>query len=303
MEWLRRRPVLPVLAPPRVTAPDDPRFLCFAGRRHLAGVPYVLPHDEGELRRMEVEHRALRLALGAHYRAPVRQPARILDLGSGSGCWALDLAAAFPRAHVVGLDLVLPAPEDDTYDAVAAWPANVTFVRANVLEPLRFGDDGFDFVHMRQMASAVPTAHWQAVAHELARVTRPGGWVELVGAGLPPMVGPALGALLGWAGAFASQRGIDLAIGGRLAPYLGRAGLAGVVTRVAQLPLGRHGGEPGALLAGSYLAGLASLRGAILDRGLADGETFDAALPRARVELEAGRHTLPFYSICGQRPR
>src|SRR6516162_3297822 len=90
LEWLRRRPVL---APTRLAAPDDPRFLFFSGRQHLAGVPYILPLDQLEMSRMEAEHAALRQTLGAHYRAPVASPERVLDVGSGTGSWALDVAS------------------------------------------------------------------------------------------------------------------------------------------------------------------------------------------------------------------
>jgi SAM-dependent methyltransferase len=298
LEWLRRRPLL---TPLRGTAPDDPRFLFFAGRRHLANVPYILPQDEREMSRMEVEHEALRQALGGNYRAPVCQPERILDVGSGSGRWVLDLAEAFPEAHVVGLDLVLPSPGDDIAQREA--PPNFTFIRANVLEDLHFGDEGFDFVHMRQMAGAVPAAHWQAVAYELVRVTRPGGWVELAGAGMPVAAGQALSALHQWTANFAMQRGIDLTISGRLAPHLTRAGVTGAITHVAHLPLGQHGGHIGALLATNYLAGIEGLRGAIVDRGLATEDEFDETLMRARIELDTSAHTLPWYSVYGQRPR
>jgi SAM-dependent methyltransferase len=181
--------------------------------------------------------------------------------------------------------------------------SNFTFVRANVLETLHFGDDGFDFVHMRNMASAVPVAHWQGVAQELVRVTRPGGWVELAGAGTPAVIGQALGRLQQWAANFAAQRGIELTITGRLAPYLARAGLASPITQVAHLRLGPEGGEAGAALAASYLASMESLRGALVDRGLVGEEQFDETLELARVELGSGAFTLPWYWVYGQRPR
>ena len=298
MEWLRRRPLT---APTHLVAPDDPRFLFYSGRQYLGGVPYVLPVDQLEMGRLEAEHCALRHALGSHFQSPVLAPERVLDVGSGCGRWALDIAAAFPAAHVVGIDLALPVP--DALVPSRDEPANVTFVRASVLEPLPFGDAGFDFVHARSMASAIPLSHWQGVAFELARVTRIGGWVEVAGAGTPSVVGPALGTLHRWTTNFAAQRGIDLAVTGRVATYLIRAGLTSQVTHVTHLSLDTRSSVSGSTFAEDYLAYIASMRGGIVDRGLTRAEDFDETLSRARDELATGAYSLPWYTVYGHKVR
>jgi len=68
-------------------------------------VAYIVPPHPTEVDRLDVQHYALRGALGRNYVAPLEQPARILDVGTGTGQWAFDLCAEFADALVVGLDL------------------------------------------------------------------------------------------------------------------------------------------------------------------------------------------------------
>src|SRR5690242_12960342 len=71
------------------------------GRRHRVDLPYVLPKDNGEMSRLDFQHYALRMILGADYLAPVSSStAHILDVGCGTGRWSLDMATRFPHAHI-----------------------------------------------------------------------------------------------------------------------------------------------------------------------------------------------------------
>jgi hypothetical protein len=60
------------------------------------------------------------------------------------------MAAEFPQANVVGLDVVAPAADAAPGDAEMR-PANYAFVQGNVLEGLPFADARFAYVHQRYM--------------------------------------------------------------------------------------------------------------------------------------------------------
>src|SRR5579859_7604165 len=128
-------------------------------RRDGGDVAYMLPRHQTEIDRLDVQHYALRAALRGNYKAPVDRPVAILDVGSGTGQWAFDLCAEFPRATVVGLDLV-PGK-------LALGPPNYRHVKANVLEGLPFADGTFDYVHQRLMVTALPVSTWPDVLTDL----------------------------------------------------------------------------------------------------------------------------------------
>src|SRR5215469_5661748 len=157
--------------------------------RESSEIAYMLPRHQTEIDRLDVQHYALRAA-------------SILDVGSGTGQWAYDLCAQFPRAIVYGLDLV-PGKTRER-------PANYRYVKANVLQGLPFADGSFDFVHQRLMVTALPVATWPDVVRDLLRVTRPGGWVELVegGDGIEPR-GPATKRLFELAAQLAATYELD----------------------------------------------------------------------------------------------
>ena len=68
---------------------------------------YVLPNDEAEQDRQDLSHHIRNLVLnGDLSRAPIgAKPRRVLDVGTGTGIWAIDFADEFPSASVIGTDL------------------------------------------------------------------------------------------------------------------------------------------------------------------------------------------------------
>lgn len=214
-----------------------------AGEAPGTASPYLFPRHPSEVSRLDLQHYALREALGANHLAPIGDPARMLDVGAGSGQWGFDMLDQFPHASVIGLDLVPGKPAESRRYA---------FVRGDVTAGLPFDAESFDFVHQRLMRASLPALAWPEVTVELARVTRPGGWIELVelGNGLQP-AGPASTELFQCLLRLASSQGLDP--DGRVVLALDRLledlGLEEVATRRIALPVGEWGGRPGSFLA------------------------------------------------------
>jgi SAM-dependent methyltransferase len=105
---------------------------------------------------------------------PAHDPKNILDVGTGTGIWAIDMADQYPSAVVTGVDLSPTQP--------AFVPPNCVFEVDDVTEQWTYTPKHFDFVHVRDMFGSVPD--WDAFLREVYRCTKPGGWVEMAERGM-----------------------------------------------------------------------------------------------------------------------
>ncbi|HEU0026532.1 MAG TPA: class I SAM-dependent methyltransferase [Ktedonobacterales bacterium] len=291
MSWFsffrRRKPAV-------ATAPRDADE-----RRYVADVPYLLPKDLGETNRLDFQHYMLRYALKGNYAAPLEDPRDILDVGSGTGRWGMDMAQQFSAARIVGMDVTPPPVEANATPLPS--PANYSFVQGNVLERVPFPDDSFDFIHQRFLTLAVPTARWPGVVAELLRVTRPGGWVELVETA-PPMGAPAMDQLARWGIELTQRRGIDISLMARIGDLLRDGGATQVTARTVSIPVGKPNGRIGAMAAVDYLTALSAVRGPVTKLGIVDEATYDAMMARGRQEFDQGVFLQPVYLAFGCKP-
>ncbi len=271
------------------------------GRRFLRGVPYVLPKDMGEVNRLDFQHYMMRAALRSNYAAPIGRPESILDVGCGTGRWAVEMAAEFPQANVVGVDVVAPAADAAVGDAETR-PANYAFVPGNVLEGLPFDSGRFAYVHQRYMIGAIPRDRWPDGVRELARVARAGGWIELVEAGTSEGGGPALRQVDAWVAAVLERRGLDIHLATHLGDFLRQAGVRDVTVRRLPLPLGTYGGRLGGLVETDYFAAVNAMKAPVVALGMASEQEHEAVAQAAREEVRRGRCIFPVYAVFGRRP-
>lgn len=143
------------------------------GRRYHAyhKGSYLLPNDEEEQDRLDLLHHVCLLVLGGRlFVSPLPKPQRVLDVGTGTGIWATDVADQFPSAQVVGTDLSPIQP---------AWvPPNVQFYIDDLEnEWLYDADDAFDLVHTRVMGGSI--SDWDRFISQAYTHLKPGGWLEL----------------------------------------------------------------------------------------------------------------------------
>lgn len=256
---------------------------------------YLFPRDPSEVSRLDLQHYALREALGANYFSPIELPERILDVGTGSGQWCVDMIAEFPRAMAVGLDLVPGKPVRD---------GRHRFVRGDVTAGLPFQEQRFDFVHQRLLRAGIPYVAWPFVVGELVRVTRPGGWVELVEVGNEPTnAGAATCRLFGYLSRLAAAQALnpDDRMVLRLEHLLADAGLQGVTARRFELPVGEWGGRAGSFLA-SDLRAMFTRLAPTFQAAFAVPQAETLELTRAAIaECEESHSSAVFLCAWGQR--
>jgi tRNA G46 methylase TrmB len=76
---------------------------------------------------LDAQHHAILSALGHRYRAPIKNPKKAIDIGTGTGIWMFEMAAEFPDCEFLGID-IFPLPKN------AVLPKNCTFEIANAFE-------------------------------------------------------------------------------------------------------------------------------------------------------------------------
>jgi ubiquinone/menaquinone biosynthesis C-methylase UbiE len=133
--------------------------------------------DESMVRGLDGQARAIwpqESLLIRRYQIP--EKAQILDAGCGTGEGSSRLAELFPQASVLGVD-ILDGHLDLARSRYAALAPRLQFEHRSIFE-LGLPDQRFDLTVCRHVIHSVP--HADKVIAELARVTRPGGYLHLI---------------------------------------------------------------------------------------------------------------------------
>jgi hypothetical protein len=137
---------------------------------------YMYPCDEDEKDRLDIYHHIFLVARGRDrhgrdqlHKVPVADNARILDLGTGTGIWPMQMAERYPNAEIWGTDLVNIQPP--------LIHLNLRFIIPQDFEgPWQLGDDPWDFIHFRMGCGSV--SKWDVMYEKIFTHLRPGGWLE-----------------------------------------------------------------------------------------------------------------------------
>ncbi|ODA76964.1 hypothetical protein RJ55_07481 [Drechmeria coniospora] len=138
------------------------RYHCFKNGR------YPIPNDDQEQEREDMKHAMLmELTDGTPFYAPTGDhPQTIVDVGTGTGIWAIEVGDRYPSARVLGIDLTPIQP---------VWlPPNVEFLVDDCEKEWLVAD--VDLVHFRFMAIFLHDIN--LVLSHAYKSMRPGGWVE-----------------------------------------------------------------------------------------------------------------------------
>jgi SAM-dependent methyltransferase len=108
---------------------------------------------------------------GKLFRAPITsKPQRVLDMGTGTGIWAIDFADEFPCGAVIGTDL---SPIQPTW-----VPPNCKFLIDDLESEWTFSlSEPFDFIHGKGLAGSIND--WARLYQQIYQHLKPGGWVEM----------------------------------------------------------------------------------------------------------------------------
>lgn len=267
---------------------------------------YLLPKDPLEGERLNLQHRLLREGLGANVLAPVERPARILDVAGGTGIWAREVARQFPRSLVETFDKD-PLPLEEALKRLKAhWPGNCTFRphSTDALAVWPYPDAFFDYTHVRYISPFVPRERWPHIISEMLRVTRPGGWVEIVESPLPTCAAPGYQEIAQAIIQLAQRRLGIYHTGPHLSGWLAAAGALEVTEAYHRLGAGEDARAVrlSALVAEDLFHGFESIGPVLQEAGLLTETRFAACMDGLLPRMQAARMFLPVWVVYGQKP-
>ncbi|OHW92242.1 methyltransferase domain-containing protein [Colletotrichum incanum] len=141
------------------------------GRSFTQKTDYWGPNDEQQNDALDFNHYWITDFLdGRLFLSPIGDnPQNVLDIGTGTGIWAIDFADTFPSANVIGVDISPIQP---------SWvPPNCRFQIDDFEKEWTFNHD-FDFIHARNLEGCI--ANLPGLFEQCFAYTKPGGWFEIL---------------------------------------------------------------------------------------------------------------------------
>lgn len=144
------------------------------GRRYqsLREDEYCFPADEQQFETYDASHLAAFVGESQEdnplFQAPI-EPKNVLDIGTGKGSWAVDVADMYPDAWVRGVDL-FPPP--------VSWiPPNCVLEVDDVTQEWTWSQK-FDLIHLRILACSFTPEEMDDLLKKCYDNLEPGGWIE-----------------------------------------------------------------------------------------------------------------------------
>ncbi|KAK8008170.1 hypothetical protein PG991_010721 [Apiospora marii] len=155
----------------RSEPPPEDRNMLEARAQYLALRKELLPESDSQQRQARARHRLYTAVLDGNLTC-CKLPSkvnRVLDIGSGIGCWAVDIARQHPEAQVTCIDHHAVCLRDA--------PSNVSLHVADLNRDWPVEPNSLDLIHIRAMSDDVVS--WPFVLGQALRALRPGGQLEV----------------------------------------------------------------------------------------------------------------------------
>ncbi|KAK2024936.1 methyltransferase domain-containing protein [Colletotrichum zoysiae] len=268
--------------------------------------PYCLPADSKEKLRLDKQHNFIRDhicngRLVLDDTLTLEKGALVLDLGTGSGAWASDLAQFLPAGvEIQGFDI-----SDRLFPPNAP---NMNFAIGNVLDLPDHLDSRVTLAHQRLLIYALRRHEWSRALASIKNTLIPGKGVVQLTEVLTPADNPGAAqekfqALLSSIG---HKRQLLLDCGELLPILLAEAGFVDIEKKTIKVRLGGAGGVKGLKAAACRSGAFRGMRDSVLSDGgygiVNSAGEFDKLLDRVVAEWETNECHAFYYTITARRP-
>lgn len=303
--------------------PQSRKWRDLAGRR-MSPEGYGLMNDAQEGARLALQHHLFKLAWKKNYLAPIRAPRLVLDVGCGTGIWGYEFQQEWPQARLINLDkddvlikkylaqllrekkirpeecAVLQPEEcsDIQADVSPISPGQrFLFTKVDAREPLPFASGIFDFTHSRS-PEFLSDEQWPQFIRELARVTQPDGWCEIVSFGRYYTGQPSKAATALFVSGLRVGEYIGITLGGvNFSEHLRLAGVPLEAQRQVVVGKGKRQQE---MLIQDILHAEQQVKNSIVGLGIMTQEEFEQTIVQFEQDARAFGFFHPVYRACFQ---
>ncbi|KAI9019985.1 hypothetical protein CLU79DRAFT_227820 [Phycomyces nitens] len=171
-----------------ITAESTPSHSDVLGTSSIPSNPsyqtYYFSESDSEGVRLHGQHYLLKNVFQRDIFAPVEarlltKDTHVLDIGCGDrATWLRDVSVDYPLATFHGFDILPFVPNDESN--INNVPSNCIITQYDITQGIPFPDNTFDYVHQRLMSGVYCGNQMDESFKEIMRVTKPGGWIELV---------------------------------------------------------------------------------------------------------------------------
>ncbi|KAH6647071.1 S-adenosyl-L-methionine-dependent methyltransferase [Truncatella angustata] len=272
---------------------------------------YFLPNDAEEQDRLDIMHVSFRLLLdGKLALAPFEEPPRyVLDIGTGTGIWAIQYAEEHPVSQVIGTDLSAIQP--------ALTIANCSFQKDDAEEEIWLfptPNGSFDYIHFRFMVTCFDQP--KKVMENAFKYLNPGGWIEFQDSTLPIMdthkkhEGSAVQKWNELMAVASAKHNRDFTKASRYKEWLEEIGFVDVEEHFIEWPIGPWSPDPrlkttGWFMLRSSLVGVRGMSWALLSAAGLSPDEIESLVSDCKKDLLDRKHSwyLGVYVVYGRKPR